>query len=41
MARPTLARPLLGSLDNVVRATRKCNAALVFDAAVPRYPFED
>ena len=28
MASPTLARPLLGSLDNVVRAKRKCNAAL-------------
>jgi hypothetical protein len=41
MARPTLARPLLGSLDNVVRAKRKCNATIVFDAAALGYPFED
>ena len=41
MAHPTLARPLLGSLTNVVRAKRKCNAMVVFDAAVLGYPFAD
>jgi hypothetical protein len=41
MARSTLARPLLGSLNNVVRAKPKCNTTVVFDAAVLGYPFED
>jgi hypothetical protein len=35
MARSTLARPLLGALDNVVRAKRKCNAALSVRRIVP------
>ena len=41
MARPTLARPLLGSLNNVVQAQRKSNALPTGGGAVLGYPSGD